>query len=290
MQGTIVKGIAGFYYIKTKDNQLVECKARGKFRFNELTPMVGDLVEITVKNNKGVIDNILPRISSLIRPAVANITHALVVFAFKNPDINIDLLNRFLLLCEHNNLKITLCLNKYDLKDEKNDDVINMLSGTGYELIYVNAVNNLGIDKIKMTLKDNITVLCGPSGVGKSTILNAIAGRTLMETGIVSEKLGRGKHTTRHSELIEVEDGFIVDTPGFSSLDIDNIDKEQLQYCFPEFEDFIGKCRFNGCSHYKEPSCAVKDAVEKSIINKTRYDFYVKVLEETLNTRRKKYD
>lgn len=290
MQGTIVKGIAGFYYIKTLDNELVECKARGKFRFDELTPMVGDLVEITAKNGKGVIDKVLPRKSSLVRPAVANITHALVVFAFRSPDINVDLLNRFLVLCEHNNLKITVCLNKSDLMDENNKNIVSMLKSTGYDLLLINALQGEGIVKIKERLRDNITVLCGPSGVGKSTILNAVAGRALMETGSVSEKLGRGKHTTRHSELIQVEDGFIVDTPGFSSLDIENIEKEELQYCFPEFNQYIGHCRFNGCIHHKEPGCSVKDAVENGEINKIRYDFYTKLLDEIANTRRKRYD
>lgn len=290
MNGTIVKGIAGFYYVKTPDNELIECKARGRFRFNELTPMVGDVVEITVKNDKGVIDKVLPRKSKLTRPAVANITHALVVFAFKNPDINVDLLNRFLILCEYNNLKITICLNKSDLRDEKNDEIIDMLSHTGYDIIFVNATSGIGVDEIKKRLNNNITVLCGPSGAGKSTILNSIAGRELMETGNVSVKLGRGKHTTRHSELIQIENGFIVDTPGFSSLEIENIEKEQLQYYFPEFDKYIGNCRFNGCIHHKEPGCKIKEALNNGEINKIRYDFYIKLIEEISDTRRKKYD
>jgi len=288
MQGTIIKGIAGFYYVKTKENKLVECKARGKFRFNELTPMVGDIVEISVSDGKGIINSVLPRKSRLIRPAVANITQALIVFAFKNPDINMELLNRFLVLCEYHNLKVTVCLNKSDYKDDENNEIIEMLSGTGYDLLFLNAKMGIGIDKIREKLNDNITVLCGPSGVGKSTILNSIAGRVLMETGIVSEKVGRGKHTTRHSELIEMENGFIVDTPGFSSLDIDFIEIDQLQHCFREFNDYIGHCRFNGCLHHKEPNCAIKDAVEKNIINNHRYDFYVKMLEEISNIRRKR--
>lgn len=290
MNGTIVKGIAGFYYVKTPDNELIECKARGRFRFNELTPMVGDVVEITVKNDKGVIDKVLPRKSKLTRPAVANITHALVVFAFKNPDINVDLLNRFLILCEYNNLKITICLNKSDLRDEKNNEIIDMLSHTGYDIIFVNATSGIGVDEIKKRLNNNITVLCGPSGAGKSTILNSIAGRELMETGNVSVKLGRGKHTTRHSELIQIENGFIVDTPGFSSLEIENIEKEQLQYYFPEFDKYIGNCRFNGCIHHKEPGCKIKEALNNGEINKIRYDFYIKLIEEISDTRRKKYD
>jgi len=286
MQGTIVKGIAGFYYVKTADNRLIECKARGKFRFDELTPMVGDVVEITVNEEKGVIDSVLPRKSQLARPAVANITQALIVFAYRSPDINLELLNRFLVLCEYNNLKVTVCLNKSDLDEGKNKEIISMVRSAGYDLISLSAVSGGGIDLVREKLKGNITVFCGPSGVGKSTLLNAIAGKSLMETGDISERLGRGKHTTRHSELIEVEEGFIVDTPGFSSLDIDYIKREELQYNFPEFQDFIGECRFTGCIHHKEPGCAVKDAVEKGTINKLRYEFYIKMLEEISSLRR----
>lgn len=286
MQGTIVKGIAGFYYVKTTDNRLIECKARGKFRFDELTPMVGDVVEITVNEEKGVIDSVLPRKSQLARPAVANITQALIVFAYRSPDINLELLNRFLVLCEYNNLKVTVCLNKSDLDEGKNKEIIDMVRSAGYDLISLSAVSGGGTDLVREKLKGNITVLCGPSGVGKSTLLNAIAGKSLMETGDISEKLGRGKHTTRHSQLIEVEEGFIVDTPGFSSLDIDFIKREELQYTFPEFSDFIGECRFTGCIHHKEPDCAVKAAVEKGIINKLRYEFYIKMLEEISSLRR----
>jgi ribosome biogenesis GTPase len=288
MQGTIIKGIAGFYYVKTADGRLIECKARGKFRFDELTPMVGDLVEISVAEGKGVIDTVLPRKSQLARPAVANITQAIIVFAYKDPDINLELLNRFLVLCEYNELKVTVCLNKSDLDKGQNDSIIEMVKSAGYDLISLNADKGAGIELVKEKLKDNITVLCGPSGVGKSTILNAIAGRNLMETGDISQKLGRGKHTTRHSELIEVSEGFVVDTPGFSSLDIDFIKREDLQYSFPEFGDFIGSCRFKGCMHHKEPDCAVKEAVEQGRINHFRYEFYIKMLEEISNSRRKK--
>jgi ribosome biogenesis GTPase len=288
MKGTIIKGIAGFYYVKTEDGRLVECKARGKFRYDELTPMVGDLVEIVEADGKGVIDAVLPRISQLTRPVVANITQALIIFAYKDPDINLELLNRFLVLCEYNNLNITVCMNKSDLNAGQNDKIIEMIKSAGYDFLSMNADKGIGTEQIKEKLKDNITVLCGPSGAGKSTILNSLAGRTLMETGVVSNKLGRGKHTTRHSELIEVGDGFIVDTPGFSSLDIDFIKREELMYSFPEFQDFIGKCRFTGCIHHKEPDCAVKEAVEQGIINSLRYDFYIKMLEEITDSRRNK--
>jgi ribosome small subunit-dependent GTPase A len=283
MQGTIIKGIAGFYYIKT-DEGIIECKARGKFRHNELTPMVGDIVEITVKNGKGVIDKIHKRSNQLIRPAVSNVTQALVVFAVKNPEINEDLLNKFLINCEFNNLKVVLCFNKLDLtSNDEAKEIIDMIKSTGYEILFIKAKEGYGIEQIKEKLKNNITVLCGPSGVGKSTILNKIAGRELMETGEISEKLRRGKHTTRHSELIDVGHGFVVDTPGFSSMDIDFISKDELEECFPEFKEYIGGCKFTGCLHYKEPNCAIKNAVENSEIHVKRYEFYVKTLEEIMS-------
>jgi ribosome biogenesis GTPase len=289
MEGTIIKGIGGFYYIKVDDN-VYECKARGKFRHNELTPMVGDKVDIIVENNKGVIESIHDRVSELIRPTVANVTQAFVIFTLTNPELNLDLINRFLILCQYNNLKIVICINKIDLIElEKYETILEMLKGTGYEIIFLKAKEGYGIDLLKDSLKNNITVFCGPSGVGKSTLLNKLMGTEVMKTGDISKKQGRGKHTTRHSELVDYEDGFIVDTPGFSSLEIDFISKEDLQYCFPEFEDYLNGCKFTGCLHYKEPNCLVKNAVEENMINKERYGFYIKMLEEIIN-RRIKYD
>jgi ribosome biogenesis GTPase / thiamine phosphate phosphatase len=289
MEGTIVKGIGGFYYVKVNDN-IYECKARGKFRYNELTPMVGDKVDITVNNDKGVIESIHDRISELVRPTVANVTQAFVIFTLTNPELNLDLINRFLVLCQYNNLKIVICINKIDLIElEGYEAILKMLKETGYEVVFLKAKEGYGIDLLRDNLKNNITVFCGPSGVGKSTLLNKLMGTEVMKTGDISKKQGRGKHTTRHSELVDYEDGFIVDTPGFSSLEIDFISKEDLQYCFPEFEDYLNSCKFTGCLHYKEPECSVKNAVQKNMINKERYDFYVKMLEEVIN-RRIKYD
>ena len=282
MTGTIIKGIGGFYYIKTEDD-IVECKARGKFRHNDLKPMVGDKVEIEVTNGKGVINSIYERTSELIRPTVSNVTQAYVVFAIKNPDINFDLLNRFLVLCEHNNIKAIVCLNKVDLcSEEEKREIKNTINNLGYEVLFINAKGQMGLDVLKERLSDNVTVLCGPSGAGKSTLINAFLDREHMETGEISEKLKRGKHTTRHSELIPLQHGFLVDTPGFSSLDLDFIEKDDLKYCFPEFMDYNAKCKFTGCNHYKEPNCAVKDAVEEEKISKLRYDFYVRSLEDIM--------
>lgn len=285
MEGIIIKGIGGFYYIKT-DEGIIECKARGKFRYNSLKPMVGDRVTIKVENGKGVIEDIHERSSELIRPTVANVTQAFVVFAIKNPDINLDLLNRFLTLCEYNDIYAVVCLNKEDLcTEEEKENLKELINDIGYEVLFINAKEGKGFDALKERLEHNITVLCGPSGAGKSTLLNSFIDREHMETGSVSEKIGRGKHTTRHSELIDVDNGYLVDTPGFTTLDVTFIDRDSLKYCFPEFNDYNNLCKFNGCNHYKEPKCAVKEAVEEGKINKLRYEFYIKTLEEIINRR-----
>ena len=285
MEGIIIKGIGGLYYIKT-DEGIIECKARGKFRYNSLKPMVGDRVTIKVENGKGVIEDIHERSSELIRPTVANVTQAFVVFAIKNPDINLDLLNRFLTLCEYNDIHAVVCLNKEDLcTEEEKENLKELINDIGYEVLFINAKEGKGFDALKERLEHNITVLCGPSGAGKSTLLNSFIDREHMETGSVSEKIGRGKHTTRHSELIDIDNGYLVDTPGFTTLDVTFIDRDSLKYCFPEFNDYNNLCKFNGCNHYKEPKCAVKEAVEEGKINKLRYNFYIKTLEEIINRR-----
>lgn len=282
MDGVIVKGIGGLYYVNV-NGELYKCKARGKFRYNNLTPMIGDNVEISIEKDSVSIEKIYERKTELIRPAVANVTQAFVVFAFKHPDLNKDLLNKFLLLCEYNGLKAVICFNKMDLVDEDKNSIKDELESAGYEVLYLEAKNNKGLDKLKEKIKDNISVFCGPSGVGKSTILNSFIGKEVMQTGEISDKLKRGKHTTRHSELIEVEEGFLVDTPGFSSLELDFISKEELQYCFKEFDEYRDDCKFNNCAHYKEPKCGVKNALEEGKIHKSRYEFYIKTLEEIIS-------
>lgn len=289
MEGKIIKGIGGFYYIKTKDG-IVECKARGKFRYKDMKPMVGDNVDINISNGKGVIEDINERVSELIRPSVANVTQAFVVFAVKNPAINFDLLNKFLILCEYNNIKAIVCLNKVDLatEDEKKE-IEKMINDIGYEVLFINAKRGLGIELLKKRLNNNETVLCGPSGAGKSTLINTLINRSHMETGVVSEKIGRGKHTTRHSELIEIENGYLVDSPGFSNISINFINKEELRYCFPEFEEYNHKCKFTGCLHNKEPQCAVKKALDNEEINQYRYNIYIRILEELLEEEKHKW-
>lgn len=282
MQGLIVKGIGGLYYVDVEE-KVIECKARGKFRHKGETPMIGDEVIIEEENGKGVITEILKRKNQLIRPAVANVTQAFVVVTSKNPDLNLSLLYKFLVLCEYNHVVPIICFNKMDIESDYSKEIGNMLNEAGYEIMYVQGKHGVGIEQLKEKIKGNITVFCGPSGVGKSTILNKVLGRDAMKTGDISDKLKRGKHTTRHSELIRIEDGFLVDTPGFSSLELDFIDKEELQHLFPEFEEFKDGCKFNNCVHYKEPGCTVKQKVESGQINKSRYEFYIKTLEEIIS-------
>ena len=282
MEGKIIKGIGGFYYIKTEEG-IIECKARGKFRHKDMKPMVGDNVTIKVEKGKGVIEEIHERTSELIRPTVSNVTLAFVVFAIKSPDLNFDLLNRFLILCESNNIEAIVCLNKVDLvSEEEREEVKKKITDIGYEVLFINAKEGLGIEALRERMNGNITVLCGPSGAGKSTLINQLADKEHMETGIVSDKIGRGKHTTRHSELIEIDSGYIVDTPGFSTLDVTFIEKEKLKYYFPDFDEYNDTCKFRGCVHYKEPGCSLKQAVEEGKINKHRYEFYIRTLEEII--------
>jgi ribosome biogenesis GTPase len=282
MQGIIMKGIGGLYFVKVED-KIIECTARGKFRYSGLSPVIGDKVEIMLEaEDKGVIEKIFTRDTEMIRPVVANVTQAFVVFAFKKPDLNMDLLNKFLVLCKYYKLKIVLCLNKLDLVNEVDDELIKELKSVGCDLVFLKAKEGEGLDELKTRIKDNISVFCGPSGVGKSTILNSLVGREAMKTGEISQKSQKGKHTTRHSELIEYEEGFLLDTPGFSSLNIDFIEKEELQYCFPEFEKYRCECRFSNCMHNKEPNCSVKEAVEVNEIYMDRYKFYIKTLEEII--------
>lgn len=289
MQGIIIKGIGGLYFVKVED-KVIECKARGKFRYAGLSPVIGDKVEIMLETDqsKGVIEKIFTRDNEMIRPVVANVTQAFVVFAFKQPDLNMDLLNKFLVLCEYYKLKIVLCLNKLDLIEEVNEALIKELKSVGCDIIFLKAKEGQGLCELKTKIKNNISVFCGPSGVGKSTILNSIVGREAMITGDISKKSQKGKHTTRHSELIEYEEGFLLDTPGFSSLSLDFIEKEELQHCFPEFEKHRCECRFSNCMHYKEPNCRVKEAVEDNEIYKDRYKFYTKTLEEIIARGNKK--
>ena len=290
MQGKIVKGIAGFYYVYTALG-LFECKAKGIFRKEQKKPLVGDLVEmvpVDVEKMTGNITEILPRKNTLIRPASANVDQALVIFAIVKPDPNYNLLDRFLITMEEQSLPCLICFNKQDIAtEEEKQELIEAYGKSGYEVLFVSGKLQEGIDTIRERLQGKPTVVAGPSGVGKSTIINALYPQANMETGEISRKIERGKHTTRHAELFALsEDTFIFDTPGFTSLNLGEMEKEELQGFYPEFTPYEKYCKFTGCSHISEPVCGVKDALERGDISRVRYENY-KVLYEEIKNRRK---
>ena len=285
MTGKIIKGIAGFYYVHDGVSKVYECKAKGVFRNRKIKPLVGDNVEFDVLSEEqslGNIVEILPRENSLIRPAVANIDQAMIVFAVADPEPNLNLLDRFLVTMEAQNVPVVICFNKTDLATtEQMQQLEKDYENSGCQVIFQAAATGEGITQIEELLRGKTTIMAGPSGVGKSSTLNCISKEKQMETGAVSEKIKRGKHTTRHSELIHIgEDTYLMDTPGFSSLFLENIEKEDLKYYFPEFEPYENTCRFNGCCHIHEPGCEVKKALEEGKISKLRYDDYCMFYEE----------
>ena len=291
IEGRIIKGIGGFYYVDT-DNGLYECRARGIFRKNKITPIVGDFVKISVvdeENKKGVVEEIAERETELVRPPIANVNKALIVFAVKNPTPHLSLLDRFIVLAERENLEIVIILTKIDLDDDNTFEKIkNIYEPCGYKVIGVSNLEKKNIDKVKEELKDNTVVFAGPSGVGKSSLLNEIDKNFKLKTGDVSDKIKRGKHTTRHAELFELEfGGMVADTPGFSSLTLDDIEDIDLKDYFIEFEDY-DDCKFGSrCIHQNEPNCAVKEAVENGEIPKERYESYIQLLNEIRQGKRR---
>ena len=291
MQGKIVKGISGFYYVHVVGTGIYECKAKGVFRNQKIKPLVGDNVEIAVideENKKGNVEAILPRKNELIRPAVSNIDMALVIFAAAKPDPNFNLLDRFLCMMEYQKVPVTICFNKCDLvTDEQKQELEAIYKPAGYDVIFTSAKAGIHLDDLKERLKGKTTTVAGPSGVGKSSIFNMISPEFKMETGRVSDKIRRGKHTTRHSELIYIgEDTYIMDTPGFSSFYIEGLEKEELKEFFNEFAEHEPYCKFQGCVHINEPVCGVKDALAEGKISQTRYENY-KLLYNELKDKKK---
>lgn len=292
MQGKIVKGIAGFYYVHVENKGIYECKAKGIFRKDKQKPLVGDDVEIEILDDAektGNITALLPRRNALLRPAVANVDQALVIFAITKPAPSLNLLDRFLIMMHQHNLPCIICFNKQDIADEKEQRLLaETYENCGCRVLFLSALKEEGVEELKTLLKHRTTTVAGPSGVGKSSLVNRLQSNTVMETGDISRKVERGRHTTRHSELLAIGDGtYIMDTPGFSSLGIFELEKEELADFYPEFQPFEPNCRFKGCSHVSEPDCGVKAALREGLISKTRYGNYTLLYEELKN--RKKY-
>lgn len=292
LSGKIIRGIAGFYYVHVTGHGIYECKAKGVFRKNKEKPLVGDNVEINVLDEHeklGNVSDILPRKNDLIRPAVANVDQALVIFAADHPKPNFNLLDRFLLMMEQKDIPTVICFNKVDLvTEEEKEQLRAVYENTGHTIFFVSAAKKQGIEALKECLHGKTSTVAGPSGVGKSSLINLFQSEVTMETGNISEKIQRGKHTTRHSELITLDDiSYILDTPGFSSLAVFDLEKEDIKWYYPEFEPLQDQCRFQGCNHINEPDCAVKDAVESGGISPVRYENYKLIFEECRE--RKKY-
>lgn len=291
MQGKIIKGIAGFYYVHVPGKGIYECKAKGIFRKDNQKPLVGDNVVIQILSEEdklGNIDKLLPRKSELIRPAVANIDQALVIFSIVKPQPNFNLLDRFLIMMQQQNIPCIICFNKLDLDEEKTGcDYEATYQQCGYETLCVSAKEKQGMEQLRQMLTGKTTTVAGPSGVGKSSLINCMQSEIVMETGDISRKIERGKHTTRHSEIIPLKDNtYILDTPGFSSLGLFDLEKEELARFYPEFNEYEKYCRFGGCSHINEPVCGVKEALEDGEISPVRYENY-KLLYEELKGRKK---
>lgn len=292
MQGKIIKGIAGFYYVHAEDRGIYECKARGIFRRENVKPLVGDDVEMEVldrEKKEGTIRKILPRRSKLIRPAVANIDQALVIFAIRKPEPNFNLLDRFLIMMEQQGLSSVICFNKSDIASvQEREDLRKAYEACGYRVLFISVMEQEGLKEVRHILQGKTTAVAGPSGVGKSSLINCLHPQAGMETGAVSEKIDRGRHTTRHSELFALDgESYIMDTPGFSSLELFDMEKEELKNFYPEFREYEGGCRFRGCVHVSEPGCRVKEALAEGKISRVRYHNYTVLYEELKD--RKKY-
>ncbi len=275
MNGLIVKALSGFYYVKSGE-RIIECKARGKFRSIGKSPLVGDIVDISISGDTGTIDKILDRKNFLERPPIANVNKLFIISSSVTPSPNLLLIDRMIAICEYKNIIPVIIFNKSDLGDLS--EFTRKYKDIGYNSFECSATHGIGLDKITSELGSGISVFTGNSGVGKSSLLNCIFPDLDLNTGDVSSKLGRGRHTTRHTELFEHKyNGFVADTPGFSSLefDINHIEfKDVLDNCFVELAEFNGKCRFSDCKHIGEKDCAVLDAVNKGIIDKDRYNSY----------------
>lgn len=291
MKGKIIKGIAGFYYVHVSEKGIYECKAKGIFRNKKIKPLVGDDVDMDIldeQDKEGNITQILPRRSQLLRPAAANVDQAMIIFAAAQPAPNLGLLDRFLLIMQQQAVPTAICFNKADLvSPQELMHLKDIYRGSGCKVVVTSVKKGEGLEDIRTLLAGKTTVVAGPSGVGKSSLTNAVYPDAEMATGSVSRKIGRGRHTTRHSELFAIGiDSYLMDTPGFSTLYLEGWEKEELKYAFPEFDSYFHDCRFNGCNHLSEPGCAVKTAVADGRISPERYDSYKELFDMLKDQRR----
>lgn len=288
MKGIIIKGIAGFYYVKT-DAKVYQCKARGIFKKDGITPYVGDEVLIEkLDEDEAVINEILPRKNSFIRPPIANVDCFVIVAAAAKPEPNPDIIDKFLVMAEKNRTDVVICINKIDLVTDETRKKIEEIYSDIYPLVSVCGKTGQGIEKLSDMLKDRKSALAGPSGAGKSTLLNRLQSRYTVETGDISEKTKRGKHTTRHVELFETDFGALIfDTPGFTSFDVLEAELDELHFFYPEMASLIGGCKYDDCRHIKEPDCCIREAVQEGKIHVSRYQSYVSQYKEIQE--RKKY-
>lgn len=290
-EGKIVKALSGFYYVM-KDNTVYQCRARGVFRKRKITPYVGDIVQFEKNNEReGYILDILPRKNELLRPPIANVDQALVAVSVKEPDVSLQLLDKFLVHVEANDIDALVCFTKMDLlSDEEREnfhEIAEIYRAIGYPVLLLSIKDETSVEAVKPYLKDKITVVAGQSGVGKSSLLNALDPSLQIETKAISAHLGRGRHTTRHVELISVAGGLVADTPGFSSLDLSRFQEQELSMFFPEMKRFSKDCKFRGCTHLTEPECAVKTALEAGEIAQSRYRHYEIFYHEIKETKRR---
>lgn len=280
LEGTLLKGYSGFYYVYAED-RVWECSLRGRFRVKKQDFIPGDKVAILPgKGIKATIEEVLARHNSLIRPSIANVDQALLVFALSTPETDFNLLDRLLIQVSYAGIEPVIVFTKYDLAEEVDLLPYEYYKKIGYKVFYVSNMLGQGIEDLKEIIHGKISVLAGPSGAGKSSLLNTLEPNLKLKTGSVSDKLGRGKHTTRHVELLKAGEGLIADTPGFSSLYLPQIKKEQLQDYFPEFTAYRSECRFKDCLHIKEPGCALSEAVKEGTIFLSRYEHYLQFFEE----------
>lgn len=290
--GRIIKALSGFYYVQTSDG-IYQCKGRGVFRNKKISPLVGDFVSFSADNpDEGYIQDIKPRENELVRPPIANIDQAIIVSSAIMPDFNPLLLDRFLVLIEAKGIQPVLFITKMDaVSDQQRRDIEQYQMAyqrIGYPVELLSINDPAELKRLKTYFSGRVTVFAGQSGVGKSSLLNVLNPSLLLKTADISKSLGRGKHTTRHVELLDVYDGLVADTPGFSSLDFQDIDLDELADCFPEFRSRKENCKFRGCMHYKEPKCAIKQAVADGDITKFRYEHYIQFYEE-INSRKPRY-